>query len=73
MTPETAEIVIKDLAKGMRKGLEQAAHMAKAAHACAASGSSEKGIEIVLDLGQNLREAENLLGAALAVNRIAKS
>jgi tellurite resistance protein len=73
MTPETAEIMIKDLVKGMRKRLEQAAHMAKAAHACAASGSPEKGIEIVLDLGQDLREAENLLGAALAVNRISKS
>jgi hypothetical protein len=73
MTPETAEIVIKDLVKGMRKRLEQAAHMAKAAHACAASGSPEKGIEIVLDLGQNLREADKLLGATLAVSRISKS
>jgi hypothetical protein len=73
MTPETAEIVIKDLVKGMRKRLEQAAHMAKAAHACAASGSPEKGIEIVLDLGQDLREADKLLGATLAVSRISKS
>ena len=47
--------------------------MAKAAHACAASGSPAKGIEIVLDLGQDLREADKLLGATLAVSRISKS
>jgi hypothetical protein len=73
MTPETAGIVIKDLVKGMRKRLEQAAHMAKAAHACASSGSPKKGVEIVLDLGQSLREADKLLGAILAVSRIPKS
>jgi hypothetical protein len=73
MTPETGEIVIKDLVKGMRKRLEQAAHVAKAAHACAVAGSPEKGIEIVSDLGQDLREADKLLGATLAVSRISKS
>ena len=73
MTPETAEIVIKDLVKEIRKRLEQAAHVARAGHTCATAGSPEKGIEIVLDLGQDLRDAEKLLGATLAVSRCGKS
>lgn len=73
MTPETAEIVIKDLVKGMRRRLEQAAHIAKAAHACAVAGSPQKGIEIVSDVGEDLREVDNLLGATLTVRRISKS
>ena len=73
MTPETAEIVIEDVVKGMRRRLEQAAHIAKAAHACAVAGSPEKGIEIVSDLDENLREVDKLLGATLAVRRISRS
>ncbi|MEA2875549.1 MAG: hypothetical protein QOF14_745 [Hyphomicrobiales bacterium] len=73
MTPETAEIVIKDLVRGMRKQLEHTAHIVKAAHACAMAGSPEKGIEIVSDLGQDLREVNKLLEATLAVSRISKS
>jgi hypothetical protein len=73
MTPETTEIVIKDLVKGMCKRLEQAAHITKAAYACAASGSPGKGIEIVSDLGQDLHEVDNLLGATLAVSRMSKA
>jgi hypothetical protein len=72
MIPETAEIVIKDRVKGMRKRLEQAAHMVKAAHACAVAGSPEKGIEIILNLGQNLREANKLLEGTLAASHISK-
>ena len=70
MTPEVAEIVIRTLVEGMRKRLEQAAHLAKAAHACAADGSPERGIEIVLDLGKGLLEAEKLLEATLAIHRL---
>jgi hypothetical protein len=72
MTPETAEIAIKDLVKAMRKRLEQAAQMAKAGHACAVAGSPEKGIEIALDLGQDLRDAKKLLEAILAVSKLSK-
>ena len=53
--------------------LEQAAHLAKAAHACAMAGSPEKGIEIVSDLGQDLRDANKLPEGTLAVSRISKS
>jgi hypothetical protein len=57
----------------MRRQLEQAAHIVKAAHACAMAGSPEKAIEIVSDLGQDLREVNKLLEATLAVSRISKS
>jgi hypothetical protein len=73
MTPETAAIAIKDLVNGLRKRLEQAAHLAKADHGGAAAGSPGKGSEIALDLGQNLREADKLLGATLAVSGTSKS
>jgi hypothetical protein len=73
MTPETADITIKDLVKGIRKRLEQAANVAKAGHACAMAGSPEKGIEIILDLGQDLREANKFLEGTLAISRCAKS
>jgi hypothetical protein len=73
MTPETADTAIKDLVKAMRKRLEQAAHVVKAAHACAVAGSSEKGIEIVSDLGQDLRDAKKMLEGVVAVSKCAKS
>jgi hypothetical protein len=73
MTPETADSAIKALIKGIRKSLEQAAHVAKAAHACAAAGSPDKGIEIVLGLGQDLRDAKKFLDGTLAISRCAKS
>jgi hypothetical protein len=73
MTPETAAVAINDLVRAMRKRLEQAAHVAKAAHACAAIGSPEKGIEIVSDLGQDLRDAKKMLEGTLAISRCSKS
>jgi hypothetical protein len=39
----------------------------------AVAGSPKRGIEIVSDLGEDLREAEQLLGATLAVSRISRS
>jgi hypothetical protein len=42
-------------------------------YGCAAAASPEKGIETVLDIGQNLHEADKLLAAALAVSQMSKS
>jgi hypothetical protein len=36
------------------------------------AGSPEKGIEIALDLGQDLRDAKKLLEAILAVSKLSK-
>jgi hypothetical protein len=73
MTPETAAAATKDLLKMMRERLEGAARVAKAAHACAAAGSAEQALEIVDELGQDLRDASKMLDAALGVRRCAKS
>jgi len=69
MTPETAATAITDLVKMMRQRLEDAARVAKAGHACAAAGSTEKGLEIVDELGQDLRDAKAMLEAMLGVSR----
>lgn len=73
MTPETADSAIKALVKEIRKCLEQAANVANAAHTCAAAGSPDKGIEIVLDVGQDLRDAKKFLDGTLAISRCSKS
>lgn len=69
MTPEIAATAITDLIKMMRERLEAAARLARAAHACAAAGSPEQGLEIVDGLGQTLRDASKMLDAALGVSR----
>jgi hypothetical protein len=73
MTPEIAVAAITDLVKEMREQLEQAARVAKAGHACAAAGSPEKGLEIVDDLRQDLRDARKMLDAMLGVSRCSRS
>jgi hypothetical protein len=73
MTPETAATAITDLVKMMRRRLEDAARVATAGHACAAAGSPEKGLEIVEELGQDLRDATKMLEAVLGVSRCIKS
>jgi hypothetical protein len=72
MTPEIAATAITDLVKLMRQRLDDAARVAKAAHACAAAGSPEKAIEIVDELGQDLHDAKAMLDAVLGVSRAAK-
>lgn len=52
MDPKTVEITIKTYLTEMRSHLEKAASIAKAAEACAVSGSVEKGIEVALDIKQ---------------------
>ena len=52
MDPQTVEITIKTYLTEMHSRLEKAASIAKAAEACAVSGSVEKGIEVALDIKQ---------------------
>ena len=47
--------------------------MARAGQACAEAGSPEKGIEVVLEMGQLLYEAMKLLEGTLGVSRCAKA
>ena len=72
MTPNTAEAVIKEFVTLIRKRLEAAASIAKAAHVCAQTGSVEQAIGIADGLGEELREANRIFGAALTVRRYSK-
>jgi hypothetical protein len=73
MDAYTREITLKAYFKEMRERLEQATSIAKAAEACAENGSTEKGIEIALDLEQLIYEVNTLLNAASLLKRIGKS
>lgn len=72
MTPSIAETVIKEFVRLIRKRLEAAAGIAKAAHVCAQAGNTAGAIEIADDLGEELREATQIFGAALTVKRYSK-
>lgn len=72
MTPNIAETVIKEFVTLIRKRLEAAASIAKAAYVCAQSGSAEQAIDIADGLGEELREASRIFGAALTVSRYSK-
>jgi hypothetical protein len=73
MDPKTVEITIKTYLTEMRSHLEKAASIAKAAEACAVSGSVEKGIEVALDIEQIVYEVNTLLNAASMINRLGKT
>lgn len=72
MTPNTAETVIKEFVTLIRKRLEAAAGIAKAAHVCAQTGNAEQAVEIADNIGEELREANRILGAALTVRHYSK-
>lgn len=72
MTPEIADAATKEFIKMMRERLEGAVRVAKAAHACAAAGSPEQGLQIVDELGQDLRDADKMLTVALGISRCTK-
>jgi hypothetical protein len=73
MNPGTASTVIQALVKEMRMTLETAASVAKAGHACAQSGSPERAIDIIIELGDDLHEAKRLFDATLAVSQRSKA
>ena len=73
MDPVTLEITIKVYLKEMRKRLDHAASIARAAQACADAGNIEKGIEIALDVEQPIYEVNTFLNAASLINRISKT
>jgi hypothetical protein len=56
----------------MRRLLEEAASIAKAAQACADAGNIEKGVEIANDVEQLAYEVNTLLNAASLINRLSR-
>ena len=57
----------------MRRRLESAASIAKAAEACADAGNVEKAVEIALDVEQPIYEVNTFLNAASLINRLGKT
>ena len=54
----------------MRKRLDKAAEIARAADACATAGSIEAAVEVSFDVEQLIYEATTLLNATALVNRM---
>jgi hypothetical protein len=50
----------------------EAAHIAKAAEACALAGSIAEGVTVSMDLGQLIYEAARLQDAASLLNRLSR-
>lgn len=73
MTPEAADIAIKECLKAIRERLEQAAAIAKAADACAQAGNPDKAVTTVLDVEQLVYEVNTFLNAASLMNRCSSS
>ena len=72
MDPQLAETTIKTHLNEIRRRLDRAAGISRAADACASAGFHEKGLEVALDMEQLLYEATTLLNAASLINRIAR-
>jgi len=73
MDPVTLETTIKVHLKEIRKRLDHAASIARAAQTCADTGNVEKGIEIALDVEQLIYEVNTFLNAVSLINRINKT
>jgi hypothetical protein len=72
MDAATVQITIRAYLAEMRQRLDEAASIAKAAHACADAGNIEKAVEIALDVEQLMYEVNTFLNAASLINRISK-
>jgi hypothetical protein len=70
MDAQTSRAAIKAFIEQIVLRLEQAASVAKAAQACADAGSTDKAVEIALEVEQPIYEAGTLLNAASFIKRI---
>jgi hypothetical protein len=70
MDAQLVETTIRTYLTEIRRRLDRAAGIGRAADACAGAGFCEKGLEVALDMEQLLYEATTLLNAASLVKRI---
>lgn len=73
MDANISEASIRFLLTELRRKLEEAAAVPKAADICSEAGNPEKAIEIALDVEQLIYEASTLLNAASLINRITET
>jgi hypothetical protein len=72
MNPDIAKIVITTFVKEIRRRLESAAAVSRAAHLCAQTGSAERALEIASDLAHDLHEIKRAFEATLTVSHYSK-
>lgn len=72
MDRTATESAIRACLREIRKRLEGAASIARAAEACAESGHVDKAVEVSLDIEQLAYEASRLLDAASLLNRLSQ-
>ncbi|MBZ0147330.1 MAG: hypothetical protein K8F62_07255 [Pseudorhodoplanes sp.] len=72
MDRTATEAAIKVCLREIRRRLDDAAGIAKAADVCAESGQIDKAVEISHDIEQLSYEASRLLDAASLLNRLSK-
>jgi hypothetical protein len=70
MDAQLVETTIRTYLTEIRRRIDRAAGIGRAADACAGAGFHEKGLEVALDMEQLLYEATTLLNAASLVKRI---
>jgi hypothetical protein len=73
MDANTVQITTKAFLAEIRQRLDEAASIARAAHACADAGNIKQGVAIALDVDQLVYEVNTLLNAASLINRITKA
>lgn len=72
MDRTATETAIRVCLREIRKRLDGAASIARAAEACADSGQVDKAVEVSLDIEQLAYEASRLLDAASLLNRLSQ-
>ena len=70
MDRKTIEPAIKILLTEIHTKLDEAARIAKAAEACAATGAIAEGVSVSMDIEQLIYEAGRLGDAASLLNRL---
>jgi hypothetical protein len=70
MDAQAMEYSVRSQLSEIRKRLDQAASISKAAETCATAGNLPKAIEIALDIDQLLYETTTLLNAAALMVRL---
>lgn len=72
MNRAATETAIRVYLSEIRKRLDSAASIAKAAEVCAQSGEIDKAVEVSLDIEELAYEASRLLEAASLLNRLSQ-
>jgi hypothetical protein len=73
MNRTATEPAIIVILKEMRRRLDEAVTIAKAAEACVGAGNFDKAVEIALGIEQLTYEASRLLDSASLLNRLSKN